>query len=92
MNKGQGVVYIKYVDNNIEGLWNHIRHIEQSGGVATYRDIEMYIIPVLNFGKDHYRNPIDVLRDIYKIDSYQQLSPQHQEWVKDVIIKKILGE
>jgi len=30
--------------------------------------------------------------DIYKIDSYQQLSPQHQEWVKDIIIKRFWGE
>lgn len=80
--------FMLYVRYNVEGLLNHIRRIERDGGVATYRDIEMYTIPVSNFGKYHYLNPIDVLMDIYKIDSYQQLSPQHQEWVKDIIIKR----
>ena len=48
----------------------------------------MYTTPVSNFGKDHYDNLTDFLKDIYEIDCYQWLSPQHQEWVKDVIIKR----
>jgi len=55
------MLYVRY---NIEGLWNHIRRIERSGSVATYKDIKMYTTPVSNFGKD-----------IYKIDCYQWLSP-----------------
>lgn len=80
--------FMLYVRYNIEGLWNHIRRIERDGGVATYKDIEMYTIPVSNFGYDHYDNLTDFLKDIYEIECYQWLSPQHQEWVKDVIIKR----
>nr|DAI50150.1 MAG TPA: hypothetical protein [Caudoviricetes sp.] len=56
--------FMLYVRYNIEGLWNHIRRIERSGSVATYKDIKMYTTPVSNFGKD-----------IYEIDCYQWLSP-----------------
>lgn len=80
--------FMLYVRYNIEGLWNHIRRIERYGSVATYKDIKMYTTPVSNFGKDHYDNLTDFLKDIYEIDCYQWLSPQHQEWVKDVIIKR----
>lgn len=80
--------FMLYVRYNIEGLWNHIRRIERSGSVATYKDIEMYTTPVSNFGKDHYDNLTDFLKDIYEIECYQWLSPKHQEWVKDVIIKR----
>lgn len=48
----------------------------------------VYTTPVSNFGKDHYDNLTDFLKDVYEIDCYQWLSPQHQEWVKDVIIKR----
>ena len=63
--------------------------VKPSGFMLYVRyNIEMYTTPVSNFGKDHYDNLTDFLKDIYEIDCYQWLSPQHQEWVKDVIIKR----
>lgn len=77
--------FMLYVRYNIEGCMNHIRRIYKSGKTPTYKDVEMYSIPIGNYALDMYSEPIKILDDIYTIDSYISLSPEHRKWMVDTI-------
>ena len=81
--------FMLYVRYNVEGCMNHVKRIHKNNKIPTYKDIEMYTIPIANFAIDRYDNPMDILNDISSISSFETLSDEHQKWMRDIIIKRI---
>ena len=83
--------FMLYARYNVEGCMNHIRRLQQNGEVPTYKDIEMYSLPIANYAIDRYEEPIKILDDISVLDSYLSLSPEHKKWMNEVITDKIVN-
>jgi len=84
--------FMLYVRYNVDGCMTHIRKLHRNGEIPTYRDIEMYSIPIADYALDRYKEPIKILDDISSLDSYRSLSPEHKSWMNEVIINKINSE
>lgn len=83
------MLYVRY---NVDGCMTHIRKLHRNGEIPTYRDIEMYSIPIADYALDRYKEPIKILDDISSLDIYRSLSPEHKSWMNEVIINKINSE
>lgn len=84
--------FMLYVRYNVDGCMTHIRKLHSNGKIPTYKDIEMYSIPIADYALDRYEEPIKILDDISSLDSYRSLSPEYKSWMNEVITNKINSE
>lgn len=84
--------FMLYARYNIDGCFTRIRRLFSHGETPTYKDIEIYAIPIADYALDRYEDPIKILEDISSMDSYRNLSSEHKKWLNDAIKKQISNE